>query len=119
MSDLLFDVNLQQVPDQYLNGTWRVAERVLSQASPTTTLAQATQLHLQPGVLQVHTPTSQADGSWSVNRDERLSRPYLELHTTDEATTALITRLRRSTDGLQSALTLYFQTGMELQLVQS
>jgi hypothetical protein len=119
VTDLLLDVNLQQVPDQYLNGTWQVAERVLSQANPTTALARATQLQLQPGVLAVVTPTHRAAGHWSVNRDELLSRPYLLLHTADEEATALVTRLRRSADGLRSALTLYFQTGMELHLVLS
>ena len=119
MTDLLLDVNLQHVPDQYLNGTWQVAERVLSQANPTTPLAQATQLQLQPGVLAVVTPTHRTAGHWSVNRDELLSRPYLLLHTADEEATALVTRLRRSADGLRAALTLYFQTGMELHLVQS
>lgn len=119
MTDLLLDVNLQQVPDQYLTGTWRVAERVLSQANPTTALAQATELQLEPGTLGVITPTQRAAGQWSVNRDSLLSRPYLALNTTDEDAIALVTRLRRSPDGQQSALTLYFQTGMELHLVQS
>lgn len=119
MTDLLLDVNLQQVPDQYLNGTWQVAERVLSQANPSTALAQATHLHLQPGVLDVVTPTHRATGHWTINRDSLLSRPYLKLHTADEEATALVTRLRRSANGQRSALILYFQTGMELHLVQS
>ena len=119
MSDLLIDVNLQQVPDQYLTGTWRVTERFLSRASPDTALAQATQLHLEPGGLEVRTPTRQAAGHWSVSRDALLSRPYLQLHTPEEETTALVTRLRRSSNGQHSALTLYFQTGMELHLIQS
>lgn len=118
MPDLLFDVNLQQVPDAYLTGQWQVTERILSQASPDTPLAQATSLRLLPDSLLVDTPTQAAAGHWNVNRDARLSRPYLQLQTPTESTTALITRLRRSTDGQQSALTLYFQTGMELQLVQ-
>ncbi len=119
MSDLLLDVNLLQVPDQYLAGAWQVAERSLSQANPGTTLAQATALHLHPDRLEVLTPTGPATGHWTVNRDALLSRPYLHLQTPDDSTTALVTRLRRSPDGQRSALTLYFQTGMELLLVQS
>ena len=119
MTDLLLDVNLQHVPDQYLNGTWQVAERVLSLADPATALARATHLQLLPGVLAVVTPTHRAAGHWSVNRDALLSRPYLKLQPPDEDATALVTRLRRSADGQNSALTLYFQTGMELHLVQS
>lgn len=119
MTDLLLDVNLQHVPDQYLHGSWQVAERVMSQANPATALARATQLHLQPGALGVVTPTDRAAGHWSVNRDSLLSRPYLKLHAAGEEATALVTRLRRSADGKRSALTLYFQTGMELHLVQS
>ena len=119
MTDLLLDVNLQQVPDQYLTGTWRVAERVLSQANPHTALAQATELCLEPGELGVITPTQRAAGQWSVNRDTLLSRPYLKLRLTGEDSTALVTRLRRSANGQQRTLTLYFQSGIELHLVQS
>jgi hypothetical protein len=119
VTDLLLDINLQHLPDQYLNGTWQVAERVLSQASPATALAQATHLQLQPGVLGVVTPTHHAAGDWSINRDALLNRPYLTMRTADEDATALVTRLRRTADGQRSALTLYFQTGMELHLVQS
>lgn len=92
---------------------------MLSRASAATALARATHLELQPGALDVVTPTDRAAGRWSVNRDSLLSRPYLKLHTPDEEATALVTRLRRSADGLRSALTLYFQSGMELHLVQS
>lgn len=118
MPDLLFDVNLQQVPDQYLHGSWQVAGRVLSQANPATALAQATHLQLGTQGLDVVTPTRRTAGEWRVNRDELLSRPYLSLRMPDEDATALVTRLRRSPDGQHSALTLYFQTGMELHLVQ-
>ncbi|SNR43780.1 MULTISPECIES: hypothetical protein [Hymenobacter] len=117
MIDLL-DVNLQQVPDAYLAGTWRVAERILNRASATTPLAQATTLQLQEGHLQVDTASRAIRGQWSVQRDALLSRPYLHLQLPDEETTALVTRLRRAPDGHLRALTLYFQSGMELQLLQ-
>jgi hypothetical protein len=119
VTDLLLDVNLQQVPDVYLHGSWRVDGRVLSQASATTLLAQATHLQLRAGELLVVMPTHRAAGHWSVNRDALLSRPYLTLHLPDGEATALITRLRRSVDGLRSTLTLYFHTGMELHLMHS
>ncbi|MBX0290330.1 hypothetical protein K3G63_07765 [Hymenobacter sp. HSC-4F20] len=118
MPDTLLDVNLQQVADQELTGTWRVAGRVLSQADPTTELARATQLQLLPQQLVVATDHGSVLGQWSVERDALLSRPYLQLSLPQDSTTALVTRLRRSVTGAQRALTLYFHSGMELQLVQ-
>jgi hypothetical protein len=118
MSDLLFDVNLQQLPDDYLTGDWHVADRVLNRSNPDSALAQATDFRLQPGSLQVQAPQQQETGKWEVQRDTLLNRPYLELYLTREQTRALITRLRRSTDGQQSQLNLYFQSGMEMQLTR-
>ena len=118
MNEILFDVNLQQLPDEYLTGEWCVAERVLNRGNPNSALAQATKLTLQPGTVQVQAPTLHDAGQWSVQRDSLLNRPYLELQLLQEETKALITRLRRSADGLQSQLNLYFQSGMELQLAQ-
>lgn len=116
MSQFLLDVNLQQVPDQYLTGTWRVADRVLNRADPQTPLAQATHLALHPGRLHLQTPTAPATGQWSVLRDDLLNRPYLQLVLGHEVVAALITRLRRSTDGHYRTLVLYFQSGLELFL---
>ncbi|PJJ61183.1 hypothetical protein [Hymenobacter chitinivorans] len=118
MDEILFDVNLQQLPDEYLTGEWCVADRVLNRNSPDSALAQATRLLLTPGAVQVHAPFQHDTGQWSVQRDTLLNRPYLELQLLQEETKALITRLRRSADGLQSQLNLYFQSGMELQLAQ-
>ena len=118
MSDLLFDVNLQQLPDDYLTGDWHVADRVLNRSNPESTLARATYFHLQPGTLQVQAPQQEETGKWHVQRDTILNRPYLELYLTQEQTRALITRLRRSADGQQSLLNLYFQSGMEMQLTR-
>lgn len=117
MNQYLLDVNLQQVPDPYLHGSWRVVDRVLSQADPTTPLAQATHLHLQDGHWHLETPAAPAKGQWSVERDSLLSRPYLQLHLASEIVTALVTRLRRSADGAYRTLVLYFQSGLELFLV--
>ncbi|GAB3832549.1 hypothetical protein [Hymenobacter jeollabukensis] len=119
MSDLLFDVNLQQLPDDFLTGAWHVADRVLNRTDPGSALAQATQLRLEPGHLQVQTPDASAqNGQWSVQRDALLQRPYLEIQLAEERTRALITRLRRSADGLTSQLNLYFLSGMEVLLTQ-
>ncbi|KAA9332097.1 hypothetical protein F0P96_11455 [Hymenobacter busanensis] len=119
MSDaFLLDINLQQLPDDYLTGEWRVADRVLNQTDPSSHLAQATSLRLEPGALHVQTGASQEHGQWSVQRDALLSRPYLELQLPEEETRALITRLRRSADGLISQLSLYFLSGMEVQLTR-
>lgn len=118
MVDILFDINLQQLPDEYLTGEWRVADRVLNRNDPGSTLAQATHFQLQPGVMRVQAPTQQDGGRWSVERDALLSRPYLQMQLAREDTRALVTRLRRSVDGAQSQLNLYFQSGMELQLAR-
>jgi hypothetical protein len=118
MSDLLFDVNLQQLPDEYLSGEWHVADRVLNRADPGSTLAQAMRVNLQPGQIVLEAPTRTEQGQWQVQRDQMLSRPYLEIQVADVDTRALITRLRRSADGLQSQLNLYFLSGMELLLTQ-
>lgn len=112
----LRDLNLQQVPDPYLLGSWRVTERVLNRADPTSVLAKATHLHLHDGQLRLDTPSSSQLGSWQVERDGLLSRPYLLLDLAQEQVTALITRLRRSLNGEYQTLALYFHSGLELFL---
>jgi hypothetical protein len=118
MSEPLFDVNLQQMPAEYLNGDWCVADRVLNRNRPDTALAQATKFSLRPGTVRVQAPQMQDDGLWTMERDALLNRPYLELRLLREQTRALITRLRRSPDGQISQLNLYFQSGMEIQLAR-
>lgn len=118
MTDILFDVNLHHMPEEYLNGDWCVADRVLNRNAPNSSLALATRFSLQPGTVQVQSPEVQDSGQWTMERDSLLNRPYLELRLLQEETRALITRLRRSTDGLQSQLNLYFQSGMEIQLAR-
>lgn len=119
MNPLLLDVNLQHVPDPYLHGSWRVVDRVLSHADPAGPLAQATFLHLQEGTLLLDTPDADAPttGRWSIERDDLLSRPYLQLQLATESVIALVTRLRRSADGAYRTLVLYFQSGLELFLI--
>ena len=117
MSPSLLDINLQQVPDPYLSGTWRVVDRVLSHEDPTTALARATHIHLG-STLRLDTATSETTGHWRVERDALLSRPYLLLELAQGEITALVTRLRHSADGHFRALVLYFQSGLELYLVQ-
>jgi hypothetical protein len=116
MSDLLLDINLQQVPDDYLAGAWRVAHRVLNRADPASTLAQATSLVLGGQALELEAPTQKETGSWAVLRDELLNRPYLRLNLPAEEMKALVTRLRRTTDGARAQLNLYFSSGLEMQL---
>ncbi|SET73120.1 hypothetical protein [Hymenobacter actinosclerus] len=119
MSQVLFDVNLQQLPDEFLTGVWRVASRVLNQTDPASLMACAEQLALEPGRVRVECPDQQDQGSWEVLRDELLNRPYLALELGREQTRALVTRLRRSRTGSESHLNLYFQSGMEMQLTQA
>ncbi|WP_345237135.1 hypothetical protein [Hymenobacter saemangeumensis] len=112
------DINLQQLPDEYLAGAWRVASRVLNQNSPASPLALAVRLVLSPGKLVAQAADEQAlaQGSWAVQRDELLKRPYLRFELPQEQVNALVTRLRRSPNGEQSQLSLYFASGMEMQL---
>jgi hypothetical protein len=116
MSDLLLDINLQQVPDSYLAGSWRVAHRVVNRADPASPLAQATNLVLNDDLLQLEAPSMNETGSWAVQRDELLNRPYLRLNFPSEEIRALVTRLRRTADGARSQLNLYFSSGLEMQL---
>lgn len=118
MSDLLLDINLQQLPDAYFDGEWLVANRVLNRNDPGSPLAQAARLLLMPGQLEAQPPAPgiSQTGQWAVMRDEILNRPYLNFELPNEATRALVTRMRRSADGLHSQLNLYFASGMEMQL---
>ena len=118
MTDLLLDINLQQLPDAYFGGEWQVASRVLNRNDPGSPLAQATRLVLAPNQLQASTTEAGAaqTGQWAIMRDEIMNRPYLNFELPEEATRALVTRLRRSADGLRSQLNLYFASGMEMQL---
>ncbi|MDQ2769883.1 MAG: hypothetical protein M3Y54_05215 [Bacteroidota bacterium] len=118
MSELLLDINLQHLPDHFFSGEWEVANRVLNQNNPNSPMAQASQLALMPGQLVARSaPAGPAHtGQWAVMRDEILNRPYLTFELPEEATRALVTRLRRSADGQHSQLNLYFSSGMEMQL---
>ena len=116
MSDLLLDINLQQVPDDYLTGAWRVAHRVINRADPASPLAQATSLVMSNEQLELQAPALNETGSWAVQRDELLNRPYLRFNFPTEELRALVTRLRRTTDGARSQLNLYFSSGLEMQL---
>lgn len=118
MPNTLVDLNLQCLPDDSFAGSWRVETAALHRAAPTEPLAQATRVHLHAEGLRVDTPGAQLRGAWRVTRDPLLSRPYLELTVAAEAGRALVTRLQRSPDGDYQALALYFQSGLELFLVQ-
>ena len=96
---------------------WQVATRVLNRDDPGSSLAQATHLLLTPGLLetQATVPNICQTGQWVLMRDEILNRPYLSFELSEEATRALVMRLRRSVDGLRSQLNLYFASGLEMQ----
>jgi|GEM_PF-815758 len=115
-SDLLYDVNLQQLPAEYLQATWRVVEQRTGNA-PETTWTDATHLELSPDALHLQGKTFQAvTGSWSIERSSLLGQPYLALALPTSRTQALITRFRRSPDGKRRLLKLYFQSGLEMEL---
>ncbi len=132
----LYDLNLQQLDDLHVVGNWRVISR---RVNPTdgNALADADTLHLDPPpdrALVVNVPyaaltlaappghkapnaTEQSQlGNWSLQRDPLLSRPYLKILLPDGETLALITRMRRSADGADCEMMLYFQTGTEIHL---
>ena len=118
MSDTLLDINLQLSPDDFFGGVWQVVSRVLNQNDPASPLARAVRLVLAPGQLEAQPvpPAPAHTGHWAVMRDEILNRPYLTFELPEEDTRALVTRLRRSADGLRSQLNLYFASGMEMLL---
>lgn len=118
MTDLLLDIDLRQLPDDYLTGDWQVVSRVLNRNPPDTVLAQATRLLLSHSELRAFVPGTEDNptGRWSVLRDELLNRPYLRFDLPTEEARALVTRLRRSANGRRSQLSLYFASGMEMEL---
>jgi hypothetical protein len=115
-SELLYDVNLQQLPAEYLQTTWRVVEQRAGSA-PETDWADATHLELghQALLLQGKTIPS-LTGSWAIERSSLLGQPYLTLELPTSHTQALITRFRRSPDGRRRLLKLYFRSGLEMEL---
>jgi hypothetical protein len=120
--ELLYDLNLLHLADEHLTGGWRVGSRVLSQANPDEVLARATHFELdQPNQLKISDgkPENAAEGTWLIQRDSLLNRPYVTLELPDGPTRALVTRLRRAPDGAARQLTLYFLSGMELVLESS
>lgn len=118
MSDLLQDINLQSLPDNFFEGEWLVASRVLNRNEAGSPLARAARLVLRAGHVQTHAADGEPNyaGGWAVMRDELLNRPYLSFVLPAKETRALVTRLRRSADGQCSQLSLYFASGMEMQL---
>jgi hypothetical protein len=119
MSHQLYDINLQQLPADFLEGPWQVVNRVLPRAGAAEgALEQATTLELTGAHLRVAGPpaTEPVAGHWQLLVAEGLNRPYVELQLPAGPERALITRLRRSRDGAEGVLELYFQSGLELHL---
>ena len=118
MSGLLLEINIQHSPDDYFGGGWQIANRVINHNDPASMLALASQLELATDrrVARSSSNGPVQTGQWEVMRDEVLNRPYLNFELPNGVTRALVTRLRRSADGLQSQLNRYFASGMELQL---
>ncbi len=109
-----YDVNLQTCPDEWLRGEWRLRRRG---TGPATIFSLADALVLDAaGVLMVLGPDLSYSGTWIVERDPRLGRPYLSFTLPQEIGRALVTRLQRSPDGQAAAITLYLETGTELVL---
>ena len=91
---------------------------MLNRNDASTPMAQADRLIIGPTQVQANGPPGGAGytGIWAMVRDELINRPCLRIALPNEDTHALVTRLRRSLDGLSSQLNLYFATGMEMQL---
>lgn len=114
---LLYDVNLQTCPNEWLQGQWQLRRRGPGPAN-IFSLADALVLD-EAGELMVLGPDLSYSGTWTVERDARLGRPYLSFTLPQDRTRALVTRLQRSADGLAAAITLYLETGTELVLHHS
>lgn len=111
---LLYDVNLQTCPDAWLCGQW---QRRRCGPGPASVFSLASELVLDAAdVLTVLGPGLRSTGTWTLERDPRLGRPYLTFSLPQESTRALVTRLQRAPVGEAAVLTLYLQTGTELFL---
>ncbi|RYU84242.1 hypothetical protein [Hymenobacter persicinus] len=115
-SELLYDVNLQQLPAEYLQATWRVVDQRAGK-DPEADWSDATHLELGSHALHLQGKTIPSlTGSWTIERSSLLGQPYLALELPHSNTQALITRFRRSSDGRRRLLKLYFRSGLELEL---
>ncbi len=138
----LYDLNLQLLEDAHVVGNWHVTARRANQADLATQLIAAEKLRFEapdrllllhnPELVSITAPDAQPPpayaaassigpipeevGNWQLQRDPLLSRPYLSLQFSAGETRALITRMRRSRDGGDCEMILYFQTGMEVEL---
>jgi len=94
-----------------------VLSRVLNRKDPDSLLARPMRLVLGPGQLETHAaPNGPAEtGRWIVAHDELLNCPYPRFELLVGETRILVTRLRRSADGVRGQPNLYFASGMELQ----
>lgn len=119
MLHTLYDINLQQLSAELLEGHWQVVSRVLPRTgTPEVHLMDATTVELAGAALRIadgQTPEYRT-GQWQLLTTAGFNRPYLALELPAGPARALITRLRRSPDGTQGRLELYFQSGLELEL---
>ncbi|AYA36726.1 hypothetical protein D3Y59_06445 [Hymenobacter oligotrophus] len=115
--DLYYDLNLQTLTPEPLCVGWRVVSR-RDGRRPEPGWAEAEQVLLSAEALHLATQSggTQLAGTWSLERSSFLSQPYLVMQLAHGTSQALITRMRRSHDGARRLLTLYFQSGLEIEL---
>lgn len=114
--DLFFDFNLQTLTAELLCVAWRVVG-MRSGNRPEPGWTDAEQVRLSPDGVHLAMPNNtELAGTWAMERSSLVSQPYLVLELAHGTSYALITRMRRSHDGARRLLTLYFQSGLEIEL---
>ncbi|RAK68264.1 hypothetical protein DLM85_09555 [Hymenobacter edaphi] len=109
-------MNLPALAASQLLGPWRIVQ-LRAAAAPEPLWGEATHLHLTADALQLQNGVgAPLAGTWHLQRHAQLGQPFLVLRLPEGAAQALITRLRRSSDGSVRQMVLYFQSGLELQL---
>lgn len=113
-SPLLYDVSLPGLTAADLDGSWNV---VCQRPALEPFWAEATHLQLHGDSFLLQGPGGLPQtGTWHLQRHQQLGQPFLVFNASLTATPALITRLRRSPDGVVRQMVLYFQSGLELEL---
>ncbi|WP_324680203.1 hypothetical protein [Hymenobacter sp. GOD-10R] len=112
---LLYDVNLLTVSAEHLFGCWNIRCGRPAPA-PERLWSEGTRVQLGAGVLLLYTPSGVHQGTWQVERHRRQGQPFLVLHLPTGKVQVVVTRLRCSLDERLRQLSLYFPSGLELEL---
>ncbi len=114
--ELLYDVNLLSLAVESLLATWQIT-RLQTGPEPEPGWAEATHAELRVGALRLLGAAGPVEGTWSLQRTQPLKQPYLAFKLPQGEAHAQVTRLRHSPSGERKLLRLYFESGLELELV--